>query len=331
MKYITLIFLLSLEACSNVSHYQQETIDLSSEIEVSPEKVSNDIVMTPPVQLLADDRFLICMAPGMGRSILFLDKTTGNTCYWGQMGSGPDDFVSPKCIRQKDHRLTIYDVNLRKAVEYEVHSGDSVSLVPIRRQTVQTGEIQLIDLHTMDHRLSVGLVGIGCPHQFVLLDEGMNVMKSFGDFPMEGLPKDNYLSVYGCLSSWQNKLFFACLPTGYVVCYDIDREGNVRKEWEHFLTQPSYDSSRGKWNPDNKNGIYDMKATCDYLFLAFSGKAFSEASRLPQNILVFTHDGKLVRNIKCKDAFIGRLAVDGDYIYASGIDDLTRFNWKRLL
>lgn len=331
MKYLVILFFMLLASCRGVKQHQQEGIDLTSSVEILPEIVSKDIMMTPPVQMLADSEFLIFMAPGMEHSILFLDRNTKNIYHWGQMGNGPDDFISPKCIRQKDNRLTVYDVNLRKAVEYEVHLSDSVHLNPIKRQRVQTDSINLIDLHTMDNELTVGLVGIGCPNLFVLLDEKMKLMKSFGDFPMEGLPKENYLSVYGNLVSYKNKLFYACLPTGYIVCYGIDEKGNIEKEWEYFLTKPSFDAGRGKWTSDNKNGIYDIKATKDYIFLAFSGKSLSEKSRLPQNILIFTHDGKLVKNIKCKDSFIGRFVVDGDYIYAFGENSLIKFNWRELL
>lgn len=331
MKYLVILFFLWLVSCSDVKQPQEGIIDLTSEVEISPDILSRDIVMTPPVQMLVDSDFLIFMAPGMGHSILFLDKNTQKTYHWGQMGNGPDDFISPKCIRQKDHMLTVYDVNLRKAVEYEIHLSDSVHLNPIKRQTVQTDSINLIDLHIMDNNLTVGLVGIGCPNMFVLLDDEMKFMKSFGDFPMEGLPKDNYLNVYGSLASYKNKLFYACLPTGYIACYNIDRKGNIQKDWEHFLTKPSFDTGRGKWTLDNKNGIYDIKTTQDYVFLAFSGKSLSEESRVPQNVLIFTHEGKLVKNIKCKDSFIGRFVIDGDYIYASGVDNLIKFNWRKLL
>lgn len=331
MKYLVILLFLLLVSCDGGKQRQQNLMDSVLEVEVLPEMLSNEIIMTPPVQMLVDSDFLIFMAPGMGRSILFLDKNTKNTYHWGQIGNGPDEFVSPKCIGKKDHRLTIYDMNLRKAVEYEVHFNDSVYLNPIKRQIVQTDSIHLIDLHTMDHNLSVGLVGIGCHDMFVLLDDKMKFMQSFGNFPMEGLPEDNYLSVYGNFASYKNKLFYACLPTGYIVCYDIDKKGNIQKEWEHFLTKPLFDSARGKWTLDNKNGFYDIKATRDYIFVAFSGKTLSEESLLPQNILVFTHDGELVKNIKCKDSFIGRFVVDGDYIYASGVENLIKFNWRKLL
>lgn len=331
MKYFVILLLLILTACGDKKQHRMDCVGLTSEVEVSPEKLNLDIVMNPPVQILADSSFLLFMAPGEGHSILFVDKNTSHTYHWGQMGSGPDDFISPKCIRQKDHRLDIYDVNLRKVVEYELDFSNSVRLVPIKRQTIRPDSIQLIDLHTMDNNLTVGHVGIGCRNLFVLLDKEMKFMKSFGNFPLEGLPEDNYLNVYGNMASYKNKLFYASLPTGYVACYDIDRAGNTRKEWEYFLTEPLFDAGRGKWTEENKCGIFDIKVTPDYVFLAFSGKPLSEYPSLPQNILVFTHEGKLVKNIKCKDAYIGRFVVDGDYIYASGRDELTRFNWKKLL
>lgn len=332
LKFCLPILFVWMVSCGDKSkNSSAKIVDLPLAVEVTPEVFDKDVAMTPPVQMFVCSDYLTFMSPGMGRSVLFINKNNKDTYYWGQMGSGPDDFISPKCIAQDGHSMTLYDVNLHKVVKYDVCLEDSIRLVALERQQVQTDSISLIDLHMMDNHYSVGMAGFGCRDMFVLLDSRMKIVNTFGDFPMDGLPKENYLNVYGALASYKNKLFYSCLPAGYVACYNVDDAGNVRKEWERFLTDFRFDSARGRWTEDNRNGIYDMKVTEDYVFLAFSGKSQSEENRLPQNLLILTHEGKLIRNIKCKDKFIGRFAIDGEYVYASALDELIRFNWKNAL
>lgn len=328
MKKQHLLLLLLIASCHSFNKTSKETINLINETEINPLVLDLDIVMTPPAQLLVEKDFLVFINPGGGHPVLFLNKNTKDIFLWGQTGSGPDDFISPKCIEQNNN-LTLYDVNLHKAIEFTVDMKDSISLIPQKRQYIQPDSISLIDLHTMSNGFTVGAVGIGGEKMFALLNKEMKIIRTFGEPPIEGLPKENFLSVYGTLASFGDKLFFSCLRTGYIACYTIRNNGNVAKEWEHYLTVPLYDANFDKWTPDNKYGAFDVKATKEYVFVAFSGKILSSSSSvLPQNLLIFNHSGKLIKNIRCKDSSIGKFAIDGDTIYALGEDQLIKINWK---
>lgn len=331
------LLLALLVSCTNHPSQDLYRLELPEAIEVTPNLVSDDILTQAPVQILVDSAYLVFMKPAMDQTILFINKQTLETYNWGQMGSGPDDFVSPFCIRQDERNWRIWDVNLRKMVEYKLSFNENTpQLLPQKRFNMTseaTHHIWITNLHTMHHGWSIGLVGTGNDgeNMFVLLDEEMNVVKTFGTFPVEGLPTGSYMNIYGTFASIGNKLYFASLPTGYIVCYHIGKDGEPKKEWESLFTKPLFSTGGGNWTRDNRDGFFDIKVTNEYLFLAFSGNAIKDGFHLPENLFVLKHDGQWVKNIKLKDVPFGRFAVDGDSIYTWGLEKLHIFNWRELV
>lgn len=322
-------------SCVEVQKQDLYRLDLPEEVEITPELVSDEILTQAPTQILVDSAYLIFMKPAMDQTVLFINKQTLETYNWGRMGSGPDDFVSPECVCQNGRNWRIWDTNLRKMVDYKLsYDGNTPRLFPQKRQSMlseKTHNIWIVDLHTMTNGWSVGLVGTGDENMFVLLDEEMGVVKTFGSFPVEGLAKETYMSVYGTFASVGNKLFFASLPTGYVVCYHVGKDGEPKKEWESLFTKPLFSSEGTSWTRDNRDGFFDMKVTDEYLFLGFSGNAIKDGFHLPENLLVLKHDGRWVKNIKLKDVQFSRFAIDGDSIYTWGVEKLHVFNWRELV
>ena len=331
----SLFFLALLISCASEEKMDLYRLELPEAIEVVPELVSDEILTQAPVQILVDSTSLIFMKPSRDQTLFFINKKTLETYNWGRMGSGPDDFISPECIQQDGQMWSIWDVNLRKIIDYKVlYNGNIPQLIPQKRMKISSekmGGIMLIDLHVMDNGWSVGLAGMGSRNMFVLLDEEMNIIKTFGTFPIEGLPDESYINVYGSFASTGDKLFFASLPTGYVVCYNIGKSGEPIKEWESLFTKPLFDSERGNWTRDNQDGFFDIKVKDEYLFLGFSGNPIKDGFHLPENLLVLKHDGRLVKNLRLKDIQFGRFAVDGDSIYTWGLEKLHVFNWRELL
>lgn len=329
------LLMLLIVSCTENKHQDLYRLELLEEEEITPQFVSEEILTQAPTQILIDSAYLVFMKPSKDQTILFIDKKTLATYNWGQMGSGPDDFVSPYCIRQNGRNWSIWDVNLRKMVEYEVSYKDGIpqflAQKRIRMLSENTHNIWIMNLHTMYHGWSVGLVGTGNENMFVLLDEQMNVVKTFGSFPVEGLAKETYMSVYGTFASVGNKLFFASLPTGYIVCYHIDKNGEPVKEWESLFTKPLFSSEGTNWIRDNKDGFFDVQVTDDYLFLAFSGNAIKDGFHLTENLFILRHDGQWVKNIRLKDVQFSSFAIDGDSIYTWGIEKLHVFNWRKLM
>ncbi len=307
-------------------------VELPKATLVVPNELTRDILITPPLQFKKWKNHSLFFQPGMNHSILFYNMYNQSELFWGKMGNGPDDFFSPLCIyeNENDSLIELFDMNLRKIVKYKCILQDGlVSLSGIDYKAVKTDSISLLGMHKMETGWYIGFAGLGCDDMFVLLDNEMKIKNSFGESPIELMPSQNYLSLYGWFTSYGSKLFFASQPTGYLCCYNVDKEGKVNKEWEKFLTQPEYDASSNKWKKENKRGTYDIQANSEYIFLAFSGCTYDEGTKLPQDVLVFTHSGKFVKRIKYDNGYMfGKIAIKGDSIYGIGNDCLTSLNWK---
>lgn len=272
----------------------------------------------------------------MGKSILFFNRKTAQHNFWGNAGSGPDDFMSASCVYQnfEDGIIEVYDTNMRKMVSYKTHIyNDSVTLTPEERYRIDTGSISTLGLHKMDNGYYASLVMIGHENMFVLFDEELKMYKTFGDKPIDEMPDENYSQFFGWFASEGNKLYFASQSTGYLACYEISDNGDVKKDWEANFTTPKYETSPSfRWKRENQQGFFDIQTNSEYLFLSFSGKSFEEGEVIPQSILILNHDGKLKEHIKLdEDHLVGKFALVGDSIYAVGLDQITTFNWRKEL
>jgi len=296
--------------------------DILPEIEVESVLFSDSLIMNPPLQMEDLKSHLVFVTPGMKHSLMFLDKKTQKTQTWGKMGNGPDDFTSAALVEHKEETVKLFDSNLRKCVEYQVSLADSVQLHRLHEYRYQSDSIILLNLHVMDDGMMVGFSGVGSTDMFVLLDSKMRQMGTFGAVPVEGLPEKNNLQLYGWFASYKDKLFFASQNVGYLACFQIEAGKQIIKKWEQFLTKPLYDFDSHKWDKKNKFGFFDVKADNRYIYAAFSGKSVSDSENLvPQNVLVFTHNGELVKNVRYRNAFIGKMALSDDFrIYTIGKD-----------
>lgn len=312
------ILMLVLASCGNNSY------KILPEVEVAPVLFSDSLMISSPLQMKDLKSHLVFVTPGMEQSLLFLDKKTQKTQSWGKIGNGPDDFTSAALVEYKDGKMKLFDSNLRKCVEYHLQMTDSVQLHRLHQYSYQSDSITLLNLHVMDNGMMVGFAGIGCKDMFVLLDDRMQQLKTFGAVPIDGLSEQNNLQMYGWFASYKNKLFFASQLMGYLVCFNISEDGQVVKEWERILTEPLYDLERQKWRKENQDGFFDIVANDKYVFTAFSGRSVADDKKVtPQNILVFTHGGELVKNMRIRNATVGKIALSDDSkIYMIGADML---------
>lgn len=297
-------------------------------VRVTPELLSDRLEIHPPLQMIDMDSHLMFITPGMEHSVLFWNKKNQQTSIWGQMGNGPDDFTSAQCVRVHNREVEYFDSNLKKCVKYRLHPGDSVSLTRISECRLENDSLVLLNLHRTSTGCTVGFIGYGSNHLFALLDESLHVVRTFGDIPVPGRPDRNNLQLYGWFASYGDRIFFASQPLGYLVCYQIRRDGTVQKEWEHFKTEPRYDVTQQKWEKTNRFGYYDLCANGQYLFVSYSGKELSEQDLAPSNILVFTHDGKLICDVAYQGEYVPKLAVNDSLMYTYGKDRLTVSRWK---
>lgn len=319
--------ILVLASCKNEN---AKNIVIPSEVEVTPILVTDELPIMPPMQMKDVNSHLVFATPGMKHNLLFYDKKSQKTSTWGKLGNGPDDFINAYWAGEKNGKIRLFDSNLRKCGEYELQLiDDGVKLNCLQRNKLDTGSITLLSLHLMDNGMFVGFAGIGSRHLFVLLDHNLKIIDTFGEVPLKGIPEENNLQLYGWFTSYDDKLFFASQPTGYIACFKIDKMRNIKKVWDKFLDTPLYNVETGKWEKENKWGCYDIVANEKYVFAAYSGKNLLDKKLTPQNILVFTHSGKLLKNVKYKDATVAKIALsDGCKIYSMGSDKLMVSDWR---
>lgn len=333
-KFVFGLYCLCLLQLFHSCKHEPKSIILLSEVEemeVVPKLISDELVMHPPLQLNDFGSHLMFVTPGMEHSLLFYEKASRKCTAWGKVGNGPDDFVSALCVGKEDGKMKLFDSNLRKCVEYELDLKDSVRLKRIRACRFKADSISLLNLHVMESGLMVGYVGYGSEYMFVLLDEEMNCLKTFGNPPLSGHPDKNNLQFYGWFASYKEKLFFASQPLGYLSCFSINERGDVKKEWEILASPPLYDSQAQKWKKENRIGFYDVCANGQYVFAAYSGKELQDDRSLPQQVWVFTHEGELLKRLRYKDAYVGKMDLSDSLLFTMGDDQLMALNWKDML
>lgn len=331
--YICLLLIL-ITACKNQNDIK--VISLPQPKVVTPEVLSDEFIMRSPLEVKSYGNYLLFTQPMMGKSLLFYNRKTAHQFYWGKIGSGPDDFMSASCIYHNydDSVIELYDTNLRKMVSFKTHiENDSVFLTSKKRFRVNTDSISTFGLHKMGNGYYVSQALFGHENMFVLFDKDLKIIKTFGEKPVKEMPDGNYSYLYGWFASKSNKLFFASQPIGYLVCYEITAKGNVKKEWDAFFTTPKYDTSPAfNWASDNQQGFYDIQLNDNYLFLSFSGKTFETKDVYPESIVILNHNGQLQKNIKLdEDHILLKFTLVGDSIYAVGLDQMIKFNWKKEL
>ena len=338
MKYLfLLLFGISIYSC-NTETERIVIVELPQPTVIQTEELSDDIVMSPPLQMKAWKEHFLFFHPGMGKSILFYNNEQRKEVLWGSMGSGPDDFFSPACIYEnaKDSIIELFDMNLRKKIVYKCYiEEENTTLTRLEYYSIKSDTISLLGMHRMDNGWHIGFAGVGCNDMFVFMNQKgkeLRPTESFGGKPIKEMPNGNFLQLYGWFASYENKFFFAAQPAGYLCCYNISDAGQATKEWEYFLTQPIFDAVTNKWKKENRRGCYDIQVNEEYVFVAFSGETYEEGSKLPQEIIVFSHEGKIIKRLRLNEEFmIGKFSVKEDMIYAYGNGKLISFNWKNAM
>ena len=143
----------------------------------------------------------------------------------------------------------------------------------------------------------------------VLLDETLNVVKAFGRLAGQSESGTDMRTYEGMVSSYGNSFVYGMKRFGYLSFYS-QKDTVVQKEWEIYLEEPLYSGEVLKCK-DLKRGFVDVKMTKNYVIGSYCGRLASpkkDRGLFGYHILVFDHQGNLVRNLKL-DRKIGRIAV----------------------
>lgn len=317
MKYLYIIYisicLFILTACDN----KQKNVLPQEEI-ASFELYKNDVIITPPMQMVDVGDYIVFSTPEMTSPLQFFDKNTFNQIPWGRKDQGPDGYSFVRWSEWNDNgdkKVRLFDGNLRKCNEYVFITEDSILLNPVQSWKI-ISENYINNFHTMPNGQAIGFIGTNNQDMFALMDENMQIKKTFGRNPINKMQRNHRM--YGWFTSYGDRLYFASQPASYVVCFEIKQNDEITMKWERMLTEPIFDEKNDNFSEKTFRGFYDIESDENYLYLLYSGKSLAlNEKTTPQNILIMTHDGDIIKNLKFPDNEILRIALSDDgIIYA---------------
>lgn len=281
-----------------------------------------DIVTLPPsqIELMGDNLFLFRTMQLLAQGI---DKKTGvSTINLGYIGDGPGEFISPYFVgeNKKDSTYYVFDYtyNLMRKYKWEMKQ-DTFLFHLLKEIKREDRKVAFYTVCRMEHDYFVALSeSQETCHPFVLLDKNLHVISEFGEMLEDGKYMNPRL-YHGGLASFKDQVVYASIDFGYLVSYRISADGIIEKLWEHFFSPIYFNYDKEKTGIDwhrNLRGFYDVKMTEKYIYCLYSGEPSNvnvPREVLPDKILVFKHDGTLVKNFLI-DKESGRIAIEKDSI-----------------
>lgn len=292
----------------------------------------------------------LCMVgPDDENLVYFLDAKTGKELgYAGTVGQGPEDMQPyPQYVgkSEKGDTLFLYDYNERKMNAYLVtQTKDGLPKLKLAYKNSLLNETNVgnknssyMNLCRLVNGYYVGISYFSTDdYFFTLLDKDLNVIKRFGEPPLDGLQSDgkvkNYGSFVGTLFAYENSVYYAANKFGYMARYDISDAGEVSHQWSHQYSKVDYyidNKPSIKFKSEyTLSGFSDMVVGEKYIFATYSGIPTAEMFRqrsvsaiAAQTLVVLNHDGAVLGRFKLnsKSSTIG-LTEDEKYLYVMNTD-----------
>lgn len=278
-----------------------------------------EVISNYPSQLEIIDSTLLLFRPNAMIALMAVNITNGAQYNMLHTGRGPGEFLSPFLVKTApaERLMGIYDITHRKLTYCEwdeTFFRDTIRL-RTKNELMYSGEIPLRSTVPLDNGYMVSR-SIGQTEGVLLvLDKDFNMVSSLCN-PLNIGNTEDWRSYLGQFASYGNTVIFAMMQFGYILCFDIENDGTIRKRWEYLLSDPKFIESP-EFKPDilqNKLGFYDVKVTGRFVYALYSGKIFDnppDNSELPTSILVFDLDGHPITKFELDSSFV-RIAVTQD-------------------
>lgn len=299
-----------------------------------------EIIAYNPSQIeLIDSSLFLFGTMGWAAVIIHSDDAS-ETGFFGAKGSGPDEFQFPFFLSQNTQDSTFYVEDMNQKSQKKVKwnkSGQRMNFKIIENKTYGDSPYTYSRGCKLANGYYIGRIWDNSDKLFVLEDKDLKLITTFGDLPVKEEVK-NLKPFDGRFAIFGNRMVYATMYTGYIVCYEMDSDGNMNKVWEHHLTPHKYQKNNGdiKWDEKNLRGCHEIKMTSKYLYCLYSGEPHEkEDGYRPRTILIFTHDGTPVKRIKINKES-GRFAVSPDdktlyVVYTEPDVGIMRFDISDLL
>lgn len=331
MKYIYIVlFYQLLCACNSNEESYILCEEFKESINVEGELFVENIVINYPSAIKCDSSNLIIFAEGNEFINVFNIKDGSKIASSANKGRSAGEVISTwySGFDETDSIISVYDVTMKRLNYYKYYKADTTSVNYLNFKSNEYPN-HLFNMQCMNNEYVIGYSIYDSKDQFILFDENLKFIKSFGDFPLQNVKKFKG-TITGYAASYNNYFAYATIDFGYIALYKISDNGDIVKEWDKYITKPLFTENNGKITYDDKNldGFLNIKMTENYIYCNYSGKTYSEAisqnsNSKPNEIFVFDYNGNPVRKIVPNyPMFYFDVSKDDKYIY-SYVEDHT--------
>lgn len=293
------------------------------------------------------DGKLCLVSPNEDALVYLIDETDAKEIgYLGGTLEGPEDmspFPQYMGMDTEKRNLYLFDFNKRRMNMYHLSTDEEkprlklIGKKDLHNPFVENIRSSFLSICRLDNGYYVGLSYLSHKNLFVLLDENLQIIKEFGEYPLDGLTTDGSIinmagmTFEGTLLSVKNSIYYASKKFGYMARYDISEIGEPQYIWDYYYNKASYkiENNQIKFRgQSNQHGFANMVVGEKYIFATYSGvltgKMFEERNVYaidPETLVVLTYDGRPVGRFKlnCHSTLLG-LSGDGKYLYVHNSD-----------
>lgn len=294
MKNIIYLALILFVSCTEKQVPNEIFTDV---IKMDVEPYNVDLITYPPSDIFLIDKELLAVLSDRQHVLQKINAKTGESNgFWGGLGSGPGEYVSPRFVGFSPDRTTFmfYDFNLRRLREYHTTDYSLVKEIKLKK----TKDIpSYTNIRQIDENYYIASIIFGEGKPLRMLDKQLNIVSEFGD--LKGVEGGNYpLDGNARMDAYKGSFVYAMHDMGYLAFYKF-KDGKPQLQWDWYAEDPIY---RGSSNLDGSAllvGFYEIKMTKKFIFCAYSGqKDVPNKNTSPKTILVFDHKGKAIKKIE---------------------------------
>ena len=319
---------------------EQPLLQLPEETPIVGQDYANEIIMKHPWSIgYHDGKLYLQFSQQSDHVLSVVDAETGQLIkHLGRHGGGPGEFMTASYWGQDDSCLYLYDINQNKLRAYDWQLLDTAKYLPgINGIDLPVEGGHLGDASMLNQKYFVASVGWGYDKIIAIVDKSLQTVATLGSFPDKAHETTFLHSYWGRTATYGNKFVFAMASLGYLACYEQKADGSFDLCWEHYLEKPVYKG--------NELDIHNLKLafsevcmTKNYIFCGYFGEKVRRENiktLKSRNILVFDHDGNLLKNFHSERS-VGTFTISDDEktLYAATEEPevaLIRFNLSEIL
>jgi hypothetical protein len=318
---LALVLLINLFGCKN-ARKQPEIIQMS------PEIINDDLITHFPGRLIVDDKFIVWNNIGASNNFLHIHSIENGIELGkgGKLGSGPNEFLTPKLSSIRNRCIFVWDLNSNKE-----------AMIPI--DSVLSNASQTIFQKGRDKALVHNIVIVNDSIRVAIQATDSTLFQlwspegeiNFGKTPIQERVLNHYDIYQGSIlfNEERNLLVHTNIPFPYLAIYKFKNNSFVLEK-ENIMYEEVTIKQNNFIRDGAKRGIWESTLTKNYIAClqrdyatdntdeSTIGRDFTKA---PRTIFLYNYNGELKKIIKSEYPVI-RIASNttNDNIYAIVID-----------